>query len=138
MEKRILVAFLLSFIVLTAWSALNRPPKNIAKNSQVIANKEFTVNESAAKAEITQAPATSELVVNEEISTLENDKIKVEFSNIGGTIKKIVIKQFNFSLPLTHIYTVSGFENSNFILKQFSSNTATYVFQNGNGCIFLQ
>lgn len=132
MEKRILVAFLLSFVVLTAWSALNPPPKNIAKNSQVLVNKEFMVNESAVKTELTQAPIASEPALNEEISTLENDKIKVEFSNIGGTIKKIVIKQFNFSLPLTHIYTVSGFENSSFTLKQFSSNTAIYVLQNGN------
>jgi len=132
MEKRLLIAFLLSFIVLTSWSYLNPPPKPIEKTTQAITNKELVSIEPEEQA--TFSPETVPQAVNskEDITVLENDKIKVEFTNVGGTIKKIIIKQFNFSLPVTKIYTVAGFEETAFVLKQNLNNELVYVAQKGN------
>lgn len=128
MEKRILVAFLLSFVVLSAWSAINPPPKPVLNSTQIVGNKELAISQPSSPA---PAPA-QQLSFKEENVTIENDKIKVEFSNVGGTIKKIIIKQFNFSLPLTNVYTVAGYDRAKFTLVQNLKNEVSYVLQSGN------
>jgi hypothetical protein len=129
MEKRLLLAFALSFVVLFAWSALNpSAQKTELKKPEVVANKKDTVEQSLVK-----TPAILEdsgvSINNEEIFTLENEKIKVEFSNIGGSIKSIVVKEFNFSLPVTKIFTIDGTQNSLFSFKQLTKNEISYTFQ---------
>ncbi len=127
MEKRLLIAFALSFVVLSAWSALNpSAQKTELKNPEVVANKKDTVEQSLVKAPAILEDAS---VNNEETATLENEKIKVEFSNLGGSIKSIVVKEFNVSLPVTKIFTIDGTQNSLFSFKQLTKNEISYTFQ---------
>ena len=128
MEKRIILAFVLSFIVLLTWSTLNPAPrKTIPNSSQVFVNKQTTVMPDFAS----PVSNPSETVVAENIRVLENDKIKVEFSNIGGSIKSIVIKEFNTSLPITNIFSVAAVAKNEFVVEQSSKNKITYSFQSG-------
>lgn len=136
MEKRLLIAFLLSFLVLSAWSLFNpspqpkRPP--IAEDFQ---NKaDFVASEAFLPEHIPQDVAA----LPEKTVILENSKIKVEFSNIGGTIKSITIKEHNVSLPVTQIFDVSNFESVDFVLNQVASNKIEYVAHTENGKILKQ
>ncbi len=132
MEKRLILAFLLSFFVLSAWSALNPPPKKInPTQSQVTINKEDT-NYLSKKDETISLSTQSKESVAEEIVVLENDKIKVEFSNIGGSLKKVIIKEFNISLPITKIYSLKKYNDSEFVVQNNTPNKITYVFKNGD------
>ena len=70
MEKRLLLAFALSFVVLFAWSALNpSAQKTELKKPEVVANKKDTVEQSLVK-----TPAILEdsgvSINNEEISRI--------------------------------------------------------------------
>jgi hypothetical protein len=130
MEKRIITAFVLSFIVLLTWSTLNPAPRKTVSNpSQIVVNKENAVILDPASASVISK--SSETILAENIRVLENDKIKVEFSNIGGSIKSIVIKEFNTSLPITNIFSVAAVAKNEFVVEQSSKNKITYSFQSG-------
>lgn len=130
MEKRIITAFVLSFIVLLTWSTLNPAPRKTVSNpSQIVVNKENAVILDPASASVISK--SSEIILTENIRVLENDKIKVEFSNIGGSIKSIVIKEFNTSLPITNIFSVADAAKKEFTVEQNTKNKITYSFQNG-------
>ena len=130
MEKRIITAFVLSFIVLLTWSTLNPAPRKTVLNpSQIVVNKENAVILDPASASVISK--SSETILAENIRVLENDKIKVEFSNIGGSIKSIVIKEFNTSLPITNIFSVAAVVKNEFVVEQSSKNKITYSFQSG-------
>ncbi len=130
MEKRIITAFVLSFIVLLTWSTLNPAPRKTVSNpSQIVVNKENAVILDPAAASVISK--SSETILAENIRVLENDKIKVEFSNIGGSIKSIVIKEFNTSLPITNIFSVAAVVKNEFVVEQSSKNKITYSFQSG-------
>lgn len=133
MEKRIIIAFVLSFIVLSAWSTLNPQPKKIPiKTSQVIENKEDTVKDVSNNDVSLISSQESPIVKMEEIRILENDKIKVEFSNIGGTIKSVLIKEFNVSLPVTKIFTVVGTKIAILLLNKIQNIKLPILFAKGN------
>ncbi len=134
MEKRIIIAFVLSFIVLSTWSTLNPPPRKIsAITPQGIDNKGNTESSISNNAVSSPLPLLEEIsnVKKEETHILENNKIKVEFSNIGGSIKSVLIKEFNVSLPITKIFTVAETENSDFAFEQNSKYQITYTFHKG-------
>lgn len=132
MEKRLLLAVALSFIVLSAWSVLNPPPrKEELKTSQIIDSKRNIV--------IPHAESTLPIfgdvvdrVEKEEVFVLENNKIKVEFTNIGGSIKSVTVKKFDASLPITNVFNVEKTENSIFGFEQKSKNEVVYTFYKDN------
>ncbi|MCB9771521.1 MAG: YidC/Oxa1 family insertase periplasmic-domain containing protein [Candidatus Omnitrophica bacterium] len=130
MQKRILIAFLLSFVVLSVWSAIFPPPKRvITESTQVIDNKELKSEIDQSVDTIDVSPALS-TVVEEETQILENNKIAAEFSNVGGSLKSVTIKEYNTSLPITKIFTVEKFDNVKFTLKNISKSEIVYVYQN--------
>ncbi|MCB9758111.1 MAG: membrane protein insertase YidC [Candidatus Omnitrophica bacterium] len=135
MEKRLLLAFALSFVVLSAWSALNPSvQKTESKQSEVVVNKNDIENNQTVKTfAVLRNPIVD--IKDEEIFVLENDKIKVEFSNIGGSIKSISVKEFNVSLPITKIFNIDGTQNSLFAFTQLNQNEISYTFQNGSSKI---
>ena len=96
MEKRVLLAIVLSFLVLYTWSALNPPPKKIQQQSAP-----FTVVSEMGQSSTGTIPQV-DLKENfqeksdkkEEISTLDSDSLTVELSNLGGTINKLKISKY--------------------------------------------
>ncbi len=130
MEKRIILAFVLSFIVLWAWSTLNPPPRKMASSySQVLVSKDNTIESDIIST--ARAAESSQATLVENLRILENDKIKVELSNIGGSIKSIVIKEFNTSLPITNILSVADAAKKEFTVEKNTKNKIIYSFQNG-------
>ncbi len=131
MEKRLLLAFILSFCVLFLWFGKNAPKSSsIPGYSQISENKEVAENltppSSFSKTESFK-PA-SEAKPIESIHSLNSKKFDVVFSNIGGTIKEIVLKDYNVSLPVTQIVSLKGYENIAFYLDYASEEEVMYVF----------
>jgi len=50
----------------------------------------------------------------EELTTLNNSKLTVTFSNLGGSIKRIVMNEYNVSLPLTNFNQTENHNNLNY------------------------
>ncbi len=66
--------------------------------------------------------------LSEEIKRLESDKVVVEFSNIGGSIKKITLKEYEFAFPLTNVGAVSGYETAVYSLDNVGKNEIVYFY----------
>ncbi len=134
MEKRLLIAALLSFIVVYFWSStINRkqPPPllslNETKNENITQGSEplQKVQTSVSKEKISEEKVKTE----ETLSAFENNKILVQFSNLGGVIKDIQLKEYKESLPPQKILAVKGFENVVFKLETQTKNEISYVFE---------
>jgi YidC/Oxa1 family membrane protein insertase len=128
MEKRTFLAFVLSFLVLFAWSILFPPPKPATKSqkeSQIIENKENASVEAISK--------QSQVDFVEKTYFLENSKLKVELTNRGGVIKDIYLKEFNKRLPITNIVSVSNFNDKEFIVDSQDSDQIIFLInEDGN------
>ena len=116
MEKRLILAFILSFVVLTAWSKFFSPPpsQTPSEYSQDIENKETVEALSFRKSDAafgSSAVIQEAVEVEEKIQVLENDLVYVEFSNIGGVLKKVLIKAYEAILPVTDIQKLAGYGN---------------------------
>lgn len=66
-------------------------------------------------------------VLKEKISILENDKIAVHLSNIGGTVVKAMVKEFGETLPLDQIIGLEDFDGVSFIPETMAFNTIKYT-----------
>lgn len=134
MEKRILIAFILSFFVFVTWSTFTKPPQNIAKNENVTKkDPQVSENDNNKILDLSSEQTVFQNVAqSEEVRFLENDKLKIEFSNIGGSIKSILFKEFQVSLPVTKIFAVAGSENMGFVFEQNAKNRVTYTFTKGH------
>ncbi len=136
MEKRLLLAFLLSFLVLSIWSIITPPQKHSYQNtkfSQPIDKKEVVNKEklTANSPENTQAslPSTQDILFTEEFATLENEKVSLVFSNKGGALKSPTIKEYNYTLPITSIFGITNFDNAQFRIADKGDDRIAYVFK---------
>ena len=130
MEKRLLAAFLLSFCVLYLWfGASVRKPIHPAEYSQTYENKYVTDYSSTVDfSKANSAKPAAETKPIENIDTLSSAKFVVLFSNVGGTIKNILLKDSNFSLPVAQIINLKGYENVEFSLEYLDAGKIVYVF----------
>ncbi len=132
MEKRTLLAIILSLFVLFIYTELSpkpfRPEK--AKITQNIDNKEVMNNPevSVQSKNLVQAAVPMTPAVNESISTLESDSFLIEFSNIGGKLKKVSLKKFNYSPPVTDLASLEEFENAVFKIEDHTKSSITYAY----------
>lgn len=118
MEKRLLLAFILSFIILIFWNRLV-PPKSLPMpitNSERIINNKNLVEKQLIKEE------------KGNIEILENENIRVDFSDIHGEINKIELKKHNITLPITDILK-TGKHEKNFIIKKKDIHSIEYFFE---------
>lgn len=132
MEKRTLLAIILSLFVLFVYTELSPkplPPEKL-KTAQTIDNKEVMNNlETSDKGKnLVQAVVPPTPAVNESISTLESDSFLIEFSNIGGKLKKVSLKKFNYSPPVTDLVSLEGFENAVFKIEKITNSTIAYGY----------
>lgn len=134
MEQRTLLAIILSLLVLFIYSELSpKPPvpPEKTKNIQIIENKEV-MSYSRALSPVDHAGQTTELMapaVNEKISTLESDSFRIEFSNLGGKLKKISLKKFNYSPPVTNLFSLEEFDNVVFKIEDQTAVSIIYVYE---------
>lgn len=131
MEKRFALAAILSLFVLILWGILNPPPKKappLPQESQVIENKDIAIPSPLASESLsTPKPAD----IDEDIQVLEDEFLKVEFSNIGGNLRRAHIKPFDVILPVQNIMDIKGWEQQPFELESMSSDMVVYRAEQG-------
>jgi len=130
MEKRLLTAVFLSLIVLYVWAGIfNRQPhKNSPISSQRIGVEEVVENNNL-KIELDHPTLTKES--QETTSILENSHVKATFSNIGGLLKSITIKDYNEELPVTNLGGLEKFNSNLFRLDKIDNNSIKYSYDYG-------
>ena len=114
MERNQIIGFILIFLIIMAWSVLNKPDPeaistaeetaieteaptsstetgvvNITDNNPIVNNSESATDSLLDTRGIFGRSSIGE----ESIESLENDKIKVSFSNKGAQIKSVEIKE---------------------------------------------
>jgi len=117
-------------MVVWLWSAATPKPQISQEDpglSQIVETKSST----GVQDILSPTPSLSQLPVqnsqiSERIETLESDELLVEFSNIGASISKVIIKKYDASLPITQITSISGYENFPFILDRVSDSEISY------------
>ena len=100
MEKRLIVALVLSIAVVFLWTTfIAKPPKRQEElvpdpTPAVVASQEAAVGEAppAAPVEEQSTPPVQE-VPPEQITFLESDEMRVELSDVGGTIRRLTLKR---------------------------------------------
>jgi len=134
MEKKLLLAVALSFMVLYVWSALSPRPQSRQPifDSQLVETKEIMTKEEYSSPSLSPVvnASFSEKVFVEESHVLENEKLRVQFSNKGGSIQRITIKEYDKTLPIRNLFDVVGFQDSNFKLVYVGSNKISYILEN--------
>lgn len=132
MEKRTFLAIILSIFVLFLWQGLmgNKAPKIQPKSvssSQPIENKEVTsVLTSVSKP--VSLPETK--IIHEKTVELSNEKLSVKFSNIGGAIKSVDIKNKQL-FPVSNFSTPAEYDLSEFELENETSDMVIYKLVSG-------
>lgn len=133
MEQRTLLAIILSLLVLFIYSELSPKPLPPAQINitQGIINKEVKNNldQSSSSKNLDQGTSLAAAVIHENISTLEGDSFLIEFSNIGGKLKKVSLKQFNYTPPLTDVILLEEFKNAVFKIEDYTRDSITYVYE---------
>jgi len=131
MEKRLLIAFLFSFLFLFIWNKIVFIPRE-SVNPQGVENKYFVENktktEDLGEKEKKEYVKEKEVFKNEKKHILENEKIQVEFSNVNGVIERIFVKKYQTSLPVTDILKV-GEENDIYWLKNVTDTSVTFFLE---------
>ena len=132
MEKRLFLAMGLSFLVLYIWSAFVVPPshrKNQLNYPQIVENKQDI--EYQDQNTVPSLPPPQDIKTSKEtMNTVQTDKFILKFSNIGGTLKDINLKEYNAELPVTDFGVIEGFETVDFYLQQLDSEKVVYVYEN--------
>jgi YidC/Oxa1 family membrane protein insertase len=129
MEKRLLLAFLLSFGILLIWNSLF-PKKNeksiLPLHSQLIENKGI-IEHSPPQS----PPPSLPVEKTESIATIQNEKLIIKLSDLGGIIHSITIKEFNETLPVYDFLNIQEFSSKKFQIKEITGNKIVYSFEQG-------
>lgn len=129
MEKRTLLAVVLSLLVLYVYSAMTPSPSAPPKKSQLIESEEFTENQGTFRGADRVVDLQPEVVpegVSEKISTLETPQLLLKFSNLGGDLVSATIKQYQYTLPVSRILSIDGYENAGFQLTKIDHTEVVY------------
>ncbi|HLF18905.1 MAG TPA: membrane protein insertase YidC [Candidatus Omnitrophota bacterium] len=139
MEKRLLLSVFLSLLVLYIWAGMTQPkrtPSEELKLSQHIYNKEVIeeTTPSPLPAKEAQQILNQEEGVDfqEDLIVLENDKLSVTFTNKGGTIKSVYVKDYKVSLPISNLGAINGYEHVKFDLQTNANKTIAYSYLKDN------
>lgn len=104
------------------------PRQQIVKNTQTSEIKEDTSILPAQKASSpligdNEKPAA---MIKEEIAVLENDKLRVELSNVGGVIKTIYLKEYGTTLPVRDIFDIRSQKREKYAIVPASPDRVIY------------
>src|SRR3989338_10062875 len=128
MEKRTLLAISLSSFILLAYNSMvskSMPKKGSVLEPQVYDNKQVTENiRQPSPVEPIEQPLPS--LPAADLKSFETDDFIIEFSNIGGTIKSIILKEFAQQLPITDIFLISGYADKPFVLDESDPGKVIY------------
>jgi len=130
MEKRLFLAVVVSFFILYGWASFVQKPnqqKN-QKETQAVDNKKVIDDFTS---EVTPSLPPQE-VSKEETATIENKKLRITFSSVGGSIKEILIKEYNETLPIAALGNLVEYSKVVFSVKAIDENVIEYFYSNGD------
>jgi YidC/Oxa1 family membrane protein insertase len=146
MEKRLFLAITLSFFVLYFWTSIFskekiKTPQHIA-NYEVIGSQEARLeNKALDQSKQTLSDAASLTVTNElseTITTIQSHDYTIDFSDLGGVIKKISLNAYQHILPVDNVITLNNFQNRQFKLGKTSENRIEFIYENDVYKIFKE
>lgn len=130
MEKRTLLAIILSLLILYVWSALFPPPVVKKEIIQTFENKEVNVNTLVPEETVSPAPSSlsspAKIAVPEQIKTLKSEFLSAEFSNLGGNLKTLTFNQQYFNLPVMNLLNWPDSEPLAFVLETQTDKEIIY------------
>lgn len=98
MEKRVLIAVVLSIAVMYGYSILFPPPKQLpvekVQNSALSLQAESTPVKNLPLTGQVPSPVAVTTVIGAKDVTVENDVFRAEFSSMGGALKKLTLKHY--------------------------------------------
>ncbi len=135
MEQRTFLAIGLSLLILFIYSSIvtkNAPPsfqENISEhidNERVVSHKEQEENSALSPLSV--------IIPNpeEQIDSIASPALELEFSNIGANIHTIKISKYDFSLPITGVFNLKGFENTPFSVSHKTKGEIVYFYEDSN------
>jgi len=102
MEKRLLVAFLISAAIVALWSLVFSPSRRPQVPEAVVAHETPATAEMPPGAEAESRPAPPEVVVDEAVAAqseerlvLTNDVVEIGLSNRGAVVTSLILKDFS-------------------------------------------
>jgi len=130
MERRLLLAFVLSFMVLLVWGKLfpqpdKTPPSRPGFMAETV-KKTAPEQEPSPDLPVAQAVDPDASAAEQEI-VLTTDKLKAVLTNVGGCIKNIEIRQYAEYLPVDGMIKLKGFEDREFLLEYQTATSARYA-----------
>ena len=121
MEKRLFLAFVLSFFILFTWNKMFPQQKN-----GEIVTKEIIEE----KADLTIPPPLPIIERKEErLSFLGNEKIEIEITNLGASIKSVRLAEYNSNLPITEINSLKQYKDVTFIETYKTANKIIFQYK---------
>ncbi len=139
MERRLFLAIGLSLLVVWLWSAGTPKPQSapLSKSAESVDIKEHTPTQDQALApsilsqDMPENSESKEQAV-EQTESLESDKLSISVSNIGGALKKVIINEYDASLPLTGITNLENYEKAPFALERSDGGEIVYSYENSD------
>lgn len=128
-EKRLFLAFVLSFIVLLSYQKF-APKPQIASES--IKSEQKLIPESAnIPLEANKIPLNKDLeTANTIFKTFETELYSIQYSEIGGYLKNITIKEFDDVLQLNNLFLIPDYQDKKFeVIQQSNSLIFSYSSQ---------
>jgi len=131
MQRRILISLLLSFLVLYVWSILNRKILNedifsmagpTNNNHNKINNVIGSFYEGKYNRENRRNLAEAEKIV-------ETESLIIIFSNLGGSIKNVNIKNYNINIPIDKITNMNIYDLVEFKLEYADEKKVIYKYR---------
>lgn len=129
MEKRFLLATVISILILTAWTALFRPLHTGTIRSGLsehIGNKSVKQEIVTPSNVATSSPASVGSPNGAKIETIETSKFIVEFSNIGGTILRVFFKEYDLALPVRGMGGAPEYDHTEFVVEKMGVRDIIY------------
>lgn len=131
MEKRLVLSFVLSFLVLYIWAMVApKSPENLPPDS---AEPQISQNVSDSGAVSTDNSAveessSAERPANEELYHIGNAKLEITFSSVGGSLVHIQLKEYDEPLPVDHIGGFQQYSHENFRLVRQDDRSLEFVY----------
>lgn len=128
MEKRFLFATILSIVILALWTAVFRPPRS--EISQHVGSAIVT-EKSASGLSVVASPVPSPGVLpgDLKIEKIETSKLIIEFSNIGGSLHGVFLKEYNQALPVRGMGGAPEYDSVTFVPERISAREVVYRFE---------
>ena len=139
MERRFFLAILLSFCVLYIWTLFLPKSKHPPLNSlQTFENKQIVSIQDDAVSTIQASLPATDLIIQkiEDIVSLESKEFLAKFSNIGGVLSSIELKNLKHAFPVKNVLNSDLCENCEFKIYSLDLNKLVYVYEKDGLKIF--